>query len=145
MTKVSSIMKQKGADVVTVPPAADILAVTRLLRERGIGAVVVSADGREALGIYSERDLVRDVAEHGPGVLSTPVSVLMTKALVTCTGADDVKDIMRTMTQRRIRHIPVLEGGRLAGIISIGDVVKSRLDDMEMEANVLRDVAVAVR
>jgi CBS domain-containing protein len=145
MTKVSSIMKQKGADVVTVPPAADILAVTRLLRERGIGAVVVSADGREALGIYSERDLVRDVAEHGPGVLSTPVSVLMTKALVTCTGADDVKDIMRTMTQRRIRHIPVLEGGRLAGIVSIGDVVKSRLDDMEMEANVLRDVAVAVR
>ncbi len=145
MTKVSSIMKQKGADVVTVPPTADILAVTRLLRERGIGAVVVSADGREALGIYSERDLVRDVAEHGPGVLSTPVSVLMTKALVTCTGADDVKDIMRTMTQRRIRHIPVLEGGRLAGIVSIGDVVKSRLDDMEMEANVLRDVAVAVR
>ncbi len=145
MTKVSSIMKQKGADVVTVPPAADILAVTRLLRERGIGAVVVSADGREALGIYSERDLVRDVAEHGPGVLSTPVSVLMTKALVTCTGADDVKDIMRIMTQRRIRHIPVLEGGRLAGIVSIGDVVKSRLDDMEMEANVLRDVAVAVR
>mgnify|MGYP000331553722 CR=1 FL=1 len=145
MTKVSSIMKKKGADVVTVPPAADILAVTRLLRERGIGAVVVSADGREALGIYSERDLVRDVAEHGPGVLSTPVSVLMTKALVTCTGADDVKDIMRIMTQRRIRHIPVLEGGRLAGIVSIGDVVKSRLDDMEMEANVLRDVAVAVR
>ncbi len=145
MTKVGSIIKAKGSDVVTVPLTTTLLDLTRLLREKRIGAVVVSRDGHYADGIYSERDLVRDLADHGPAVLSTPVSALMTKALVTCTPDDNVKDIMRIMTQQRIRHLPVMSAGKLIGIVSIGDVVKSRLDDMEMETNVLRDVAVAVR
>lgn len=145
MTQVSSIIKSKGADVVSVAPDTDLLALTRLLRDKRIGAVVVRREGGAAEGIYSERDLVRDIADHGPAILSTPVSALMTKAILTCAPDDNVKDIMRIMTQRRIRHLPVMEGGRLVGIVSIGDVLKSRLDDMEMETNVLRDYAVAAR
>lgn len=145
MTKVSSILKAKGARVVTVLPSMEILAVTQTLREKNIGAVLVSRDGRTVEGIYSERDLVNDLATKGPDILAMPVSQFMTRAVVTCSAEDEVKDIMRTMTQRRIRHLPVMEGGHLAGIISIGDAVKSRLDDMELETNVLRDYAVAVR
>jgi CBS domain-containing protein len=141
--KVREILKGKGSRVVTVAPHSSIHDLARRLRLEGIGAAVVSQDGQRVDGIVSEREIVRSLAEHGTRLLDKPVSDIMLAGVVTCKAEDSVKEVMRRMTLHRARHLPVVENGKLAGIVSIGDVVKSRLDDMELETNVLRDYLVA--
>jgi CBS domain-containing protein len=109
-----------------------------------IGAMVVSGDGRSVDGMVSERDLAYALAAHGSELSTLPVSRLMTQA-VSCSPDDSITHVMKIMTQRRIRHLPVQQGDQLVGIISIGDVLKHRLDELELEANVMRDYAVAAR
>jgi CBS domain-containing protein len=141
--KVREILKGKGSRVVTVAPHSSIHDLARRLRLEGIGAAVVSQDGQRVDGIVSEREIVRSLAEHGTRLLDKPVSDIMLVGVVTCKAEDSVKEVMRRMTLHRARHLPVIENGKLTGIVSIGDVVKSRLDDMELETNVLRDYLVA--
>ena len=137
---VDGILRAKGATVVTIRPDATVRDLVQGLREERIGAMVVSADGRTVLGIISERDVVRGLAERGPRILEAPVAELMTRDVVSCTPGEAVKQVMAEMTRRRIRHLPVVADGVLCGIISIGDVVKNRLEEMETETNVLREV-----
>ncbi len=137
--KVEQLLSDKGRKVVTIGTHATIDALTRVLRLKKIGAVVVSDDGETVDGIISERDVVNGMADHGAKLRAMMVSELMTKHVVTCEPGDNIRDIMHLMTQKRIRHLPVIEHGKLAGVISIGDVVKNRLEDMQLEANVLRD------
>jgi CBS domain-containing protein len=136
---VKAILARKGSDVLTIEPTASVADAVRLLAERRIGALVVTGADRRIVGILSERDVVRALAAKGPVVLDAPVSEAMTRKVVTCAVHDTVCDIMERMTEGKFRHLPVLEQGRLAGIISIGDVVKSRLHEMEEESNALRD------
>ncbi len=105
--------------------------------------MIVSEHGSSIDGIISERDVAHGLAEHGSDLLNLKVSDLMTKAVVTCSSGDNIADIAKTMTQRRIRHLPVKDGADLVGVISVGDVVKHRMDEMQLEANVLRDYAIA--
>jgi CBS domain-containing protein len=107
--------------------------------------MVVSSDGRSVDGMVSERDVAYALAAHGSGLTTLPVSRLMTKAVLVCSPEDSILHVMKLMTQRRIRHLPVKKGDQLVGIISIGDVLKHRLDELELEANVMRDYAVAAR
>jgi CBS domain-containing protein len=137
--RVSSILKAKGTHVETTRPDTTLFSVVWALKTKGIGALVVSEDGATPLGVVSERDIVRGLTEHGPQLLGLPVSRVMTSPVITCAPEDTVTALMARMTRRRIRHLPVLEGGRLRGIVSIGDVVKHRLDELELEANVLRE------
>ena len=138
--KVASILKSKGSSVATTPPSTTIFTVTWDLKLKGIGALVVSDDdGDTVLGLISERDIVRGLTEHGPKLLALPVSQVMTSSVITCTPDDSITTVMGRMTRYRIRHIPVVDGGRLCGIVSIGDVVKHRLDELEMEGNILRE------
>ena len=134
---VAAVLKRKGSDIVSIRPGDPIAAVTRMLAERRIGAALV-VDGGAPVGILSERDIVRGVAKQGGGVLQQPVSTLMTRDLVTCRPDDTVAHVMAVMSERRIRHLPVMDGGRLIGLISIGDAVKARLDDAELEVESLR-------
>ena len=143
--KVGKIVDAKGRSVVTIRPDTSILtAVHRLALER-IGALVVSEDGQRVAGIISERDIVRAVAEGGPELLSSArrVAEVMTRNVFTCTSEDTVKHVMGEMTRRRVRHLPVIDGGKLAGIVSIGDIVKNRLEEVELEADVLRGAYLA--
>jgi CBS domain-containing protein len=137
---VDGILRAKGATVVTIRPDATIGELVRGLRDERIGAMVVSEDGRSVLGIISERDVVRGLAELGPKILESPIADLMTRNVVVCSPRDTVKQVMAEMTRRRVRHLPVVADGVLRGIVSIGDVVKNRLDEMETETNVLREV-----
>lgn len=144
--KVKDILQHKGRSVVTVRPEASVAtAVHRLALER-IGALVVSEDGQHIAGILSERDIVRALAERGAEVLDASLRIeeIMTRHVHTCQPEDGVKDVMGVMTRSRIRHLPVTEAGRLAGIVSIGDVVKNRLEEVELEANVLREAYIAL-
>ncbi len=113
------------------------------LRLEHIGAIVITGEDRRIEGILSERDIVEGLTEHGAAVIDLPVSALMSHNVRTCRPDAEIRDVMRLMTLHRIRHVPVVENGALRGIVSIGDVVKSRLEDMELETNVLRDYAVA--
>ena len=137
--KVDNMLKQKGGTVATIRPDDQISAVVKMLEGKGIGALVVSADGKTVDGIISERDIVRALAGHGGDLLAMPVDSIMTGDVVTCTPEDGLNHIMTEMTQRRFRHMPVVEDGVLCGIISIGDVVKSRLEELETETTVLRE------
>ena len=112
------------------------------LRAKNVGALVVASDDA-VLGIISERDIVRAFSQYGESVASMPVKDIMTHGVITVAPGDDLNRVMRLMTRHRVRHLPVLRNGKLAGIISIGDVVKRRLDDLELETNVLRDVYIA--
>ena|SRR5690348_6270629 len=141
--KVASILKAKGSTVVTTPPSTSVATATRRLRDQHIGALVVSEDGVTVLGLITERDIVHGLADRGPSLLELPVSLVMTRTLVTCTPDDDITTVMSRMTRLRVRHLPVVVGERLQGIISIGDVVKHRLDELETEANVLREAFLA--
>ena len=137
--KVAAILKAKGAHVETTRPDTSLYTVVWDLKRKGIGAFVVTDDGTTVLGMISERDIVHGLAEHGTKLLAIPVSQAMTSPVVTCTPEDSVTAVMARMTRYRVRHLPVVEDGRLAGIVSIGDVVKHRLDEVEMEANILRE------
>jgi CBS domain-containing protein len=139
---VASILRQKGAQVATISPDADIKSAADWLYAKNIGAlVVVSSDA--ILGIISERDIVHAFSRYGDAVGSLPVQNIMTQNLITAVPEDDLNHVMRLMTRHRVRHMSVIQNRKLAGIISIGDVVKRRLDDMELEANVLRDAYIA--
>ena len=137
--KVESILKEKGGDVQTIRPDRDIATAVDKLRQGNVGALVVSSDGHTVEGILSERDVVRGLAKHGGAALQLAVKDLMTAKVTACGPEDSISHLMQLMTTRRIRHIPVVHEGRLAGIISIGDVVKSRLAELELETTVLRD------
>ena len=135
---VESILRSKGKMVTVVRPQATLREAVSLLRRHAIGALVVSADGKSVDGILSERDIVHALDDHGTALLDDRVEALMTRRVVTCSPADSLEDLMAQMTERRVRHIPVLRDGSLAGIVSIGDVVKHRLDEIEFEAKELR-------
>jgi len=139
---VASILKQKGADVATISPDADIKSAADWLHAKNIGALLVVSDDA-ILGLISERDIVHAFSRYGEAVASVPVKNIMSQTLIAVVPEDDLNHVMRLMTRHRVRHMPVLRDRKLAGIISIGDVVKHRLDDMELEANVLRDAYVA--
>jgi CBS domain-containing protein len=135
---VAKILKSKGTDeVVTVAPGATVAEAARVLSDKRIGSVVVSADGQAALGILSERDIVREIGRRGPGCLSEKVEQMMTSKLVTCTREDRAEEVLTTMTKGRFRHMPVVEGGAMVGLITIGDVVKYRLTELAMEKDAL--------
>ena len=135
---VNAILKTKGDNVFVLGPDESVEAAAALLTTRRIGAVLVVGPEGEILGILSERDIVRGIAEQGAAVLSRPVRVLMTGEVLRCARGDTVADIMALMTARRIRHLPVVEEGRLVGVVSIGDVVKIHIADKELEADSLR-------
>jgi CBS domain-containing protein len=137
--KVTSILKAKGGQVVTVRPEATIATIVRELTAKSIGAVVVSEDGVRIHGLVSERDIVQALGVYGARALDLLASDIMTRRPVTCRPEDRVTRLMADMTRHRVRHLPVVEDGRLQGIVSIGDVVKHRLDELEMEANILRE------
>ena len=142
---VADILRVKGSVVKTVTPGKTALEFSRQLRAEQIGAMIVSDDGRSVAGIISERDLAYALAVHGSELSKIVVSKLMTRVVVVCSPEDSITDVMKLMTQRRIRHLPVKDGDQLVGIISIGDVLKHRLGEVELEANVLRDYAIAAR
>jgi len=137
---VHHILKVKGTAVATIVPTSSLSDATASLRDHGVGALVVSEDGKTIDGIVSERDVVRALAAHGGSALGRSVASSMSTAVTTCHGADTVDQIMAMMTERRIRHLPVVgDDGKLAGIISIGDVVKARVGQLEVENNQLHD------
>jgi CBS domain-containing protein len=137
--RIRDILRSKGSTVATVRPDATVRELLAVLAEHNIGAVVVSPDGAAIAGIASERDVVRRLHEHGADLLARPVSSIMTGRVRTVGPAAAVEELRRTMTEHRIRHVPVLADGRLAGIVSIGDVVKSAIDALESEREHLVD------
>jgi len=137
--KVAEILKSKGTKVVTMRPGSTIDTVVHRMRLERIGAVIISPDGKSILGVLSERDILHALAEHGADLLRVKAEDLMTREVVTCSREDALQSVMVKMTQRRIRHLPVVEEGQLVGIVSIGDAVKGRLEEVELEASVLRD------
>jgi CBS domain-containing protein len=136
--KVEAVLAKKGHEVATVNPTATLATVAQRLRLEGIGALVV-LEGGEVVGMVSERDVVHAFAEHRAAASEIKVAEVMTRNVITCRRDDSLTRILGLMTRHRVRHLPVLEGGRLAGLISIGDAVKHRLDELELEASVLRD------
>lgn len=140
---VKAILAAKGSAVVTVEPHVPVATAVHLLKDAGIGAVVVSDNGTRILGIISERDIVMGLARHGDTLLDRRVSEILTSEVVTCQPQDSVRQLMTEMTYQRVRHLPVVEDGKLCGMISIGDIVKNRLAEAEMEAGVLRDAYIA--
>ncbi len=136
---VAMILKTKGRSVATVRPNASLSDVASTLAARKIGAVVVVGDNAKVVGILSERDVVRLLAERGAAALSLPVDECMTRNVVTCTPANSIDELMETMTTGRFRHVPVVEDGALIGIISIGDVVKYHIADISLEVSAMRD------
>lgn len=141
--QVSQILKAKGSTVKTIRPDTPVRTVAQHLRNESVGVMVVTDDIGNLRGIISERDLARGMAELAEGVFSKTAADLMTAEVVTCAPEDLVAGVARVMTQRRIRHLPVMTGRKLVGLVSIGDVLKHRLDEVQLEANVLRDVAIA--
>lgn len=136
---VKVILKNKGSAVETIRPDATIADATDRLKTRRIGVLVVSNNGNAVDGILSERDIVSGLAEYGASLLDQKVETLMTTDVRTCTAEDTVMSVMELMTDRRIRHVPVLDGEKLVGIVSIGDAVKNRLNELENEASQLRE------
>jgi CBS domain-containing protein len=134
---VEGIITRKGAQVFTVAPGATLREAVAVLRERSIGALVVSTDAMRVDGILSERDVVRRLAADGPDALDMTVARAMTSEVVTCEMSDELGALMAVMTRHRVRHLPVMSDGRLHGLVSIGDVVKHRLDELESENHAL--------
>jgi CBS domain-containing protein len=135
------ILNKKGPQIIKVRVSDTALAVVRKLSEHRIGAVVVEDDWMRPVGIFSERDFVDAVAKFGAEALTKPAKSLMSAPIISCRPTDHVDDAMAKMTLARIRHLPVMEDGALLGIVSIGDLVKHRLDQKDLEANVLLDIA----
>ncbi len=135
--KISDVLRNKGEGVVTVRPDDTVARLLAVLDEHGIGAVVVSADGRSVDGIVSERDVVRHLHRTGAGVVDGPVGAIMTRDVTTADADEELEVLARTMTDRRIRHVPVTVDGALHSIVSIGDVVKLRIDTLQSERDQL--------
>jgi CBS domain-containing protein len=139
--KVSDILKTKGSAVITVRRDETVLDLSEKLRQERIGAAIVSMDGTTIDGIVSERDVAYAVAAHASRLPTVLVETIMTKVVVVCSPDDTVNEVMSVMTKQRFRHLPVQDGQKLVGIISIGDVMKHRLSEVQLEADVLRDYA----
>ncbi len=138
--QISQLLRHKGREVATIDGSASVRSALALLAEKGIGALVVSSDGSRVDGIVSERDVARGLNDHGAGLLAEPVSSVMTTQVHVCPPDASVDGLARTMTDHRVRHVPVVaEDGSLVGIVSIGDVVKARLDELETERRQLVD------
>jgi CBS domain-containing protein len=131
--QISQVLRHKGGEVATIDGSESVRTALAVLAERGIGALVVSSDGKRVEGIISERDVARGLHDHGAGLLTEPVSSVMTAQVHTCLPTASVTELAQTMTDHRVRHVPVVEDGELIGIVSIGDVVKARLDELEDE------------
>jgi CBS domain-containing protein len=136
---VQKILSGKGDNVVTADPNATLGEAVRILAARRIGALVVTGADRRIVGILSERDVVRVLGDKGPAALDTPIAEVMTRKVTTCSMGDTIAELMERMTEGKFRHVPVVEDGRLAGIVSIGDVVKWRVHEIEDESAALRD------
>ena len=138
MMPVSTILKAKpSAGVITVTPGSTVAEAAQLLSTKRIGAVIVSEDGAQMAGILSERDIVRELGRRGAACLNDPVEALMTRDVVTCAPGDRTNDVLQMMTDGRFRHMPVMQDGRMVGLISIGDVVKARLNELSTEVDAL--------
>jgi CBS domain-containing protein len=136
---VKAILSRKGGDVVTIAPTATLTAAVKLLAERRIGAIIVTGPDNRVAGILSERDIVRTLSERGTAALDENVGTVMTRKVTTCTEADTIAFIMERMTEGKFRHLPVVDQGRLVGVISIGDVVKYRIEEVVHDADALRE------
>ena len=143
LVDVARVLQSKGSLVLTTTPETSIPDVCSKMRMHSVGALVVSRDGRHVDGMISERDIVVGMARDGEKVFRQTAGQLMTRSVYTCTPSDSIKRAMELMTNHRVRHLPVVEDERLVGLISIGDVVKDRLKELELETNVLRDVYLA--
>ena len=135
----ATILKFKGSGVVTTTANKSLLDIAKLLAQHGIGCIVIVGDDDKIAGIVSERDLMRAIGQAGPKVLKEPVSDFMTKSVITAREADTIDRLMSEMTMRRFRHMPVVETGRLIGLVSIGDLVKIQIAEIEMEAAATRE------
>ena len=136
---VTTILSSKGRDVATIAPTATVGDAVKLLAERKIGALIITGAGGRITGIVSERDIVRALAQYGAGALQVPLNDVMTRKVVTCGPKDSISNLMELMTHGKFRHLPVVDSEKLAGIISIGDVVKIRLAELESEQSALRE------
>ncbi|MDF2994954.1 MAG: putative signal transduction protein with domain [Xanthobacteraceae bacterium] len=136
---VRAILDGKGHDVLTIRPESSLREAVQMLAEHRIGAVVVTDAAGQVVGILSERDVVRVIGKDGPGRLDDPITTVMTAKVITANGTETVPEVMELMTGGRFRHIPVVDHGRLVGIISIGDVVKHRVAEMERESQTMRE------
>jgi len=134
---VQQILKGKAGGVVTIAPAASVREAVELLAARRIGALVVSVDGKAVMGILSERDVVRELGKRGTECLNDKVETMMTRAIYGCAPGDSADQVLETMTTRRFRHMPVMEGNEMIGLISIGDVVAARLSELQLEKDAL--------
>lgn len=136
---VGTILKFKGSEVISIAADETVAKAAQLLTNRRIGALVVGSGKGDIVGMFSERDVVSGISKHGASVLTQPVSTLMTRNVVTCNPSDTIVDVMGKMTDRRIRHLPVVANDQLLGVISIGDLVKQRISETENEAEALRE------
>jgi CBS domain-containing protein len=136
---VKAILAAKGGDIFSIEPTADLAAAAKLLSTHRIGAIIIRGAGGRLAGILSERDIVRAVSEHGVDALSVSVGQMMTRNVTTCSENDSIADLMERMTAGKFRHMPVLRDGQLIGVVSIGDVVKQRVEEIEHDADALRD------
>ena len=136
---VKTILAAKGDNVVTIEPTANLAAAAKLLSTHRIGAVVINGAGGRLAGILSERDIVRAVSDHGADALTLSVGQVMTRNVMTCGEDDSIADIMEKMTSGKFRHLPVLNNGKLVGVVSIGDVVKQRVGEIERETEEIRE------
>jgi CBS domain-containing protein len=138
---ISDVLRVKGRNVVRIHPTDSVDLAVRKLVEYRIGAVIVEDRWMKPVGIFSERDFIRAVAKEGPAALAHDVQELMTSPVMSCRSSDRIDAALATMTMARIRHLPVIDDGELKGIVSIGDLVKHRLDEKELEANVLLEIS----
>ena len=143
--RITDVLRVKGTRIVTVTPDTTVRQLLAVLAEHGIGAVVVSADGTSVDGIASERDIVRAFAKRGAAAMSEPVTAIYTAEVHTVTPETQIEEVMRMMTERRVRHAPVVLDGSLRGIVSIGNVVKNRIDELETERAALTDYITSAR
>jgi len=143
--QVHDLLDRKGSSVETTKPGSTVVVAVSQMRLRGVGALVVSEDGRSIDGILDERTIVWSFAHHSRALADLHVRDIMRRQVVTCAPTDSLKDVMAKMTVNRVRHLPVVERGALVGLVSIGDTVKSRLEELELETSVLHDIALARR
>ena len=136
---VKAILSVKGTEVLTIEPTTNLAAAAKLLAERKIGALVVTGPDRRVVGIVSERDIVQELAAHGPAALDLALTEVMTRKVTTCSASDTIVSVMERMTAGKFRHMPVVTKGELVGLVSIGDVVKQRVGEIEHESEALRD------
>ena len=143
--KVTEILRNKGADVVTIWPGASLRSAVERMTKRNVGALVVVNDDGKVVGMLAEREVVHALADSAERALNESVADVMSHRPITCGPHDRLADLMAAMTEHRVRHLPVVEDGHLLGLVSIGDLVKARLGELEFESNVLRDAYLRVR